>query len=132
MPRGTPLLEEFARSWAVARPAWPPPAWHPGDEMSAAGMPGYAHSLGATLAALSQSTFYTEWIWLETILRVKYCSAMPDKRKRLTVQDAGRRGGKARAKKYSSSQLREWAKLGGWPKGRSRKKKRGTRKRGKP
>lgn len=70
---------------------------------------------------------------LDSILSVKYRSAMPDKRKPLTVQDAGRRGGKARAKKYSPEQLREWAKLGGWPKGRSRKKKkRGMRKRGKP
>lgn len=56
---------------------------------------------------------------------------MPDKRKPLTVQDAGRRGGKARAKRYSPEQLRVWAKLGGWPKGRPRKKKRDTRKRGK-
>jgi len=53
-----------------------------------------------------------------------------EKPKPLTVQDAGRRGGKARAKKYSPEQLREWAKLGGWPKGRTRKKKREARKRG--
>jgi hypothetical protein len=60
-------------------------------------------------------------------------AAMQDRRKLLTVQDAGRRGGKARAKKYSPEQLREWAKLGGWPKGRPRKKKkRRTRKRGRP
>jgi hypothetical protein len=51
--------------------------------------------------------------------------------KSLTVEEAGRRGGKARAEKYSTQQLREWAKLGGWPKGRPRKKKRGMRKRGK-
>ena len=56
---------------------------------------------------------------------------MPDKPKPLTVQEAGRRGGKARAKKYPPEKLREWAKLGGWPKGRPRKKKRGARKRGK-
>jgi hypothetical protein len=43
--------------------------------------------------------------------------------KHLTVQEAGRRGGKARAKKYSRKQLRVWAALGGWPKGRSREKK---------
>lgn len=56
---------------------------------------------------------------------------MTDKSKPLTVQDAGRRGGKARAKKYPPEQLREWAKLGGWPKGRPRKKTSGARKRGK-
>jgi len=51
--------------------------------------------------------------------------------KPITVQEAGRRGGKARAKKYSTEQLSEWAKLGGWPKGRPRKKRLGTQKRGK-
>jgi len=51
--------------------------------------------------------------------------------KPITVQEAGRRGGKARAEKYSSEQLREWARLGGWLKGRRRKKTRGTQKRGK-
>ena len=40
----------------------------------------------------------------------------------MTVAEAGRKGGKARAKKYSHSQLSEWASMGGWPKGRPRKK----------
>ncbi len=39
----------------------------------------------------------------------------------MTVAEAGRRGGKARAEKYPADQLREWARLGGWPKGRPRK-----------
>jgi hypothetical protein len=43
------------------------------------------------------------------------------KSKSITVAEAGRRGGKARAKKYSRKQLREWARKGGWPKGRPRK-----------
>ena len=42
-------------------------------------------------------------------------------KKPITVADAGRKGGRARAKKYSPEQLSEWAKLGGWPKGRPRK-----------
>lgn len=41
----------------------------------------------------------------------------------MTVAEAGRRGGKARARKHTPEQLREWAKLGGWPKGRPRKKR---------
>jgi len=41
--------------------------------------------------------------------------------KPMTVAEAGRRGGKARAKKYSREQLTEWARKGGWPKGRPRK-----------
>jgi hypothetical protein len=48
---------------------------------------------------------------------------MAKKTKAMTVAEAGRRGGKARAKKYSRQQLIEWAKLGGWPKGRPRKSK---------
>jgi hypothetical protein len=40
----------------------------------------------------------------------------------ITVAEAGRRGGKARAKKHPPEQLRVWARLGGWPKGRPRKK----------
>ena len=43
-------------------------------------------------------------------------------KKPITVAEAGRRGGKARAKKHSPEQLREWARMGGWPKGRPRKK----------
>lgn len=39
----------------------------------------------------------------------------------MTVAEAGRRGGAARARKYSREQLREWARKGGWPKGRPRK-----------
>jgi len=46
---------------------------------------------------------------------------MTRKAKPMTVAEAGRKGGKARAKKYSRKQLREWARLGGWPKGRPRK-----------
>ncbi len=33
----------------------------------------------------------------------------------MTVADAGRRGGKARAKRYPKEQLRKWARLGGRP-----------------
>jgi len=46
---------------------------------------------------------------------------MAKKREPMTVAEAGRRGGKARAKKYSREQLTAWAKKGGWPKGRPRK-----------
>jgi hypothetical protein len=66
---------------------------------------------------------------IDNIPSVKYYDGMRDKHKYLTVQEAGRRGGKERAKRYPPDQLREWAKLGGWPKGRSRKKKRRTKKR---
>lgn len=41
----------------------------------------------------------------------------------MTVVEAGRKGGKARAKNHSMEQLSEWARKGGWPKGRSRKPK---------
>jgi hypothetical protein len=91
--------------------------------------PGMATSRGAPGLG---SAFYTGCIRLDNILSVKYYFVMPDERKPLTVQDAGRRGGKARAKKYPPEQLRKWAKLGGWPKGRPRKKKRQTERRGKP
>ena len=47
---------------------------------------------------------------------------MPRKKKPMTVAEAGKRGGKARAKKYTVEQLSEWAKLGGWPKGVPRKR----------
>jgi general stress protein YciG len=43
--------------------------------------------------------------------------------KPMTVVEAGRKGGKARAKNHSMEQLSEWARKGGWPKGRSRKPK---------
>ena len=46
---------------------------------------------------------------------------MPKKRKPVTVAEAGSRGGKARAKKYTHEQLSKWASKGGWPKGRPRK-----------
>ena len=49
----------------------------------------------------------------------------------MTVAEAGRRGGKARAKKHSREQLQEWARKGGWPKGKPRKPKQGTKKGGK-
>jgi len=58
---------------------------------------------------------------LDIILSVKYYWDMAKKKKPVTVAEAGRRGGKARAKKHSREQLRAWAKLGGWPKGRPRK-----------
>jgi len=40
---------------------------------------------------------------------------MQKKPKPITVAEAGRRGGRARAKKYPPEQLRKWAKLGGRP-----------------
>ena len=47
---------------------------------------------------------------------------MATKRKKaLTVQEAGRRGGKARAAKHSAEQLSKWASKGGRPKGRPNK-----------
>jgi hypothetical protein len=61
-----------------------------------------------------------------------YTPRMGEKTKPLTVQEAGKRGGKARAKKYPKEKLQEWARLGGWPKGRPRKPKAvNTGKRGK-
>ncbi len=54
-------------------------------------------------------------------LNVKYNPEMGKKSKPITVAEAGRRGGTARAKKYSRQQLREWARLGGRPKGLPRK-----------
>jgi len=44
-------------------------------------------------------------------------------KKPITVAEAGRRGGKARAARYSKKQLSDWGALGGWPKGRPRKPK---------
>jgi len=46
---------------------------------------------------------------------------MPKTRKPITVAEAGRKGGKARAKQHTHEQLSEWASKGGWPKGRPRK-----------
>ena len=46
---------------------------------------------------------------------------MASKNKPMTVAEAGRLGGEVRAKRYSRKQLSEWARLGGWPKGRPRK-----------
>jgi hypothetical protein len=47
----------------------------------------------------------------------------------------GRRSAKARIKQWGKrdfvAKMREWGKLGGWPKGRPRKKKSAMRKRGK-
>ena len=67
---------------------------------------------------------------LTLILIAKYTLIMPRKPKPITVAEAGRRGGKARAERHSHAQLSEWAKLGGWPKGRPRKKTK-RKKRGK-
>jgi hypothetical protein len=39
----------------------------------------------------------------------------------MTVQEAGKRGGSARAAKHSKKQLSAWAKLGGRPKGTGKK-----------
>jgi hypothetical protein len=47
---------------------------------------------------------------------------MLKKKQPMTVAEAGRRGGKARAKKHTAEELRAWARMGGWPKGRPRKK----------
>lgn len=41
-------------------------------------------------------------------------------RRPITVAEAGRRGGRVRARKYSSQQFSEWGRMGGWPKGRAR------------
>ena len=67
---------------------------------------------------------------LISIPSAKYsvCMARKKPQKPMTVAEAGRRGGKARAAKHSKEQLREWAKLGGWPKGRPRKSKAGGKK----
>jgi hypothetical protein len=58
---------------------------------------------------------------LTDILDGKYNLIMTKKKKPITVAEAGRRGGISRAKKYPADQLRKWASLGGWPKGRPRK-----------
>ena len=57
----------------------------------------------------------------DPILTAKYNGAMAKMNKPLTVAEAGSRGGKARAEKHSPEQLREWARKGGWPKGKPRK-----------
>ena len=46
---------------------------------------------------------------------------MPKKRE-LTISEVARMGGRATVKKYGRKQLREWGRLGGYPKGRPRKK----------
>jgi hypothetical protein len=45
------------------------------------------------------------------------------KDKPLTIEEFSRRGGLARARKYSKKQLREWSKLGGKLGGRPKKVK---------
>jgi hypothetical protein len=39
------------------------------------------------------------------------------------LREAASKGGKERAKRYSKAELTEWAKKGGWPKGRPRGKR---------
>ncbi len=46
-----------------------------------------------------------------------------DKIIREFLRQAGRKGGKARAKKYDKATLSKWAKKGGRPKGSSKKEK---------
>lgn len=48
---------------------------------------------------------------------------MGKKKKPMTVQEMASLGGKARAAKYPKQKLQEWARKGGWPKGRPRKPK---------
>ncbi len=45
-----------------------------------------------------------------------------DKMIREYLAEIGRKGGNERAKRHGKAQLREWAKLGGRPKGSSKKK----------
>jgi hypothetical protein len=47
---------------------------------------------------------------------------MAKRKKPMTVAEMASMGGKARAKKYPKEKLQEWARKGGWPKGRPRKK----------
>lgn len=74
---------------------------------------------------------YNEAEGLDNKLNVKYYQCMTKKPKPMTVAEAGRKGGKARAKKYPPEQLSEWASKGGWPKGRPRKPKQGKKGRNK-
>jgi hypothetical protein len=67
---------------------------------------------------------------LDKYLASSIMQAMTKREKPVTVAEAGRRGGKARAKKYPAEQLREWGRLGGWPKGRPRRPKKLEEKRG--
>jgi len=76
-------------------------------------MPGKAKDRSSTKCHLGVLTL---------ILDVKYTHGVRRKPKPITVAEAGRRGGKARAERHSHEQLSAWAKLGGWPKGRPRKK----------
>ena len=46
---------------------------------------------------------------------------MAKRKKPMTVSEMASMGGKARAKKYPKKKLQEWARKGGWPKGRPRK-----------
>jgi general stress protein YciG len=46
---------------------------------------------------------------------------MAKRKKPMTVSEMASKGGKARAKKYPKEKLQEWARKGGWPKGRPRK-----------
>ncbi len=62
-----------------------------------------------------------------TILACRYSDNMAKKKsarkKPMTVAEMASLGGKARAAKHTKEQLSEWAKKGGWPKGRPRKPK---------
>jgi len=61
---------------------------------------------------------------VDSILSAKYSQRMSrtkKSKKPLSVAEAGRRGGQARAAKHSKEEIRNWAQLGGWPKGRPRK-----------
>ena len=58
---------------------------------------------------------------LELSIVMKEGEALPKRLKEMTVQEAGRLGGKARAKKYSARP--GGAALGGWPQGRPRRRR---------
>ena len=60
-------------------------------------------------------------VMLDRIHIARYYRNMSEKRKPMTVAEAGRRGGKARAKEHSAEELSKWGSMGGWPKGRPRK-----------
>jgi hypothetical protein len=63
-------------------------------------------------------------ILLDKYLTLSILRLMAKKQRQpMTVAEAGRRGGKARAKKHTREQLSKWASLGGWKKGRPRKPK---------
>ena len=50
---------------------------------------------------------------------------MPKKRE-LTISEVARMGGRATVKKYGRKQLREWGKLGGRPRKKNKKLRRGS------